>query len=81
MPIEINESARLKLGINNNSMKSVTLPSFPVIKFQPLSPKFPTAPDKISTNENSSKFCSSISLICITNQPNTNMDNTYVKIV
>ena len=63
IPTEIYESAKLKLGIKSNSTKSVTLPSLPVIRFQPLSPKLPTAPDNISTNEYNSKSCTLIFLI------------------
>ena len=40
----------MKLGINSNSTKSVTFPSLSVIKFHPLSPKFPTAPERININ-------------------------------
>ena len=47
----IKESAKLKLGMNNNSMKSVTLPPLSVIRFQPLSDKLPTAPPRISVKE------------------------------
>ena len=47
IPIVIYESAKLKLGINKSSIKSVTLPSLKVIKLYPLSPKFPIAPPRI----------------------------------
>ena len=45
------ESAKLKLGMNSNSIKSVTLPLFEKIKLYPLSPRFPKAPPRIKTSE------------------------------
>ncbi len=45
------KSAKLKLGMNNNSMKSVTLPLFEKIKLYPLSPRFPKAPPRINIKE------------------------------
>ena len=45
------ESARLKLGIDKNSIKSVTLPLLEKIKLYPLSPKFPKAPPRIKVRE------------------------------
>ena len=45
------ESAILKLGMNNNSIKSVTLPLLEIIKLYPLSPRFPKAPPRIRIKE------------------------------
>lgn len=47
IPMLIKESAKLKLGINSSSTKSVTFPPLLVTRFQPLSDKFPRAPPSI----------------------------------
>lgn len=49
-------SAKLKLGMNKNSMKSVTFPLLFVNKFQPRSDKLPIAPEIINKSPYSSRF-------------------------
>lgn len=49
-------SAKLKLGINNSSIKSVTFPLLLNIKFHPRSDKFPIAPEIINKSPINSKF-------------------------
>ena len=74
----INESARLKEGINKSSIKSVTFPLFPFSKLTNLSPKFPKAPPRTNMKAYSSILFANVFLNWKISQINTNEDKRNV---
>ena len=78
IPIVINESAKLKEGINSSSIKSVTFPSFPFSRLINRSLKFPKAPPSTNIKAYSSILFVNLFLNWKINHINTMKDSTKV---